>query len=196
MVTSSVTTPAGARLFLQELPGTGEHLIRNRADEFPEYDRHEDAPIIDETRAATVAVILNHARTKPDPIVKVSRDLIPRPTVKGYATFLSQIKGKTLAQLESSLGFAQGRLSLGAMVYFVDAFALDSSNIAPRGNTNWSAGVTPEELHKMRESNPHLTIRDAHPDYPRAETPIYQMVIYRHVSHDGRPRRIDPGTTV
>ena len=192
----AATTQGSSRLFLQELPGTGEHFARNRADEFPEYDRYEDTPAIDELRSAPVAVILNHARTRPDPIVKVSPDPIPRPMVRGYATFLSQIEGKSLSQLESSLGFAPGRLSLGAMLYFVDAFALDSSNLGPRGNTGWSAGITPQELHAMRQSNPHLTIRDAHPDYPRAGAPIYQMIIYRQVSHDGRPRRIEPGRTV
>jgi hypothetical protein len=157
----------------------------------------DDAPdIMKELRRETTEIILRTARKAGEQVVKVSMGTRPPATkVKGYATFLRFIQGGSLAELERRLGFRSGALQTGgAYVYHLDPLALNASNVAPRGNSDWSAGVTPRDLHNLSQK----TGKDVgyHKNYPPAAQPIIQFAILEEVPVLGAPRFIKQGDTV
>jgi hypothetical protein len=172
--------------------------VVNKADYDPSLNAlDDDAPdIMKELRRETIDIILRNARKAGERVVKVSMGTRPPATkVKGYATFLRFIEGSSLAELEGKLGFKSGALQTGgAYVYQVDPLALNASNVAPRGNSDWSAGVTPRDLHNLSQK----TGKDVgyHRNYPPAAQPIIQFAILEEVPFLGAPRFIKPGDTV
>jgi hypothetical protein len=151
----------------------------------------DDAPdIMKELRRETTDIILRNARRAGEQVVKVSMGTKPPATkVKGYATFLRFIKGSSLAELEGRLGFKAGALQTGgAYIYHVDPLALNADNVAPRGNSDWSAGVTPRDLHNLSQQTGKKV--DYHRDYPPAAQPIIQFAILAPVPILGAPRFI------
>jgi hypothetical protein len=157
----------------------------------------DDAPdIMKELRRETIDVILRNARKIGEHVVKVSMGTRPPATkVKGYATFLRFIQGSTLANLEAKLGFRSGTLQTGgAYIYNVDPLALNASNIAPRGNSDWSAGVTPRDLFNVSQKSG--TDVGYHRDYPAASQPIIQFAILEPIPIVGAPRFVRKGDTV
>jgi hypothetical protein len=172
--------------------------VVNKADYDAALNALDDgAPdIMKELRRDTIDIILRNARKAGEQVVKVSMATRPPATkVKGYATFLRFIQGSSLAQLEGKLGFRSGALQTGgAYVYHVDPLALNASNIAPRGNSDWSAGVSPRDLHNLAQK----TGKDVgyHKSYPPAAQPIIQFAILDEVPFLGAPRFIKKGDTV
>lgn len=160
----------------------------NSTNGFPE--------IMKELRQATLEIILRQARKPGQSAVKVAVGARP-PTakIKGYATFLRFIKGCTLSEMEQRLGFKSGVLQEhGAYIYKVDGFSLNTENIAPRGNTDWSAGITPRDLYNLSQESGKLV--GNHRDYPSATKPIFQFQIIKDVPYVGEPRFIKPGSEV
>ncbi|WP_207000299.1 hypothetical protein [Trinickia mobilis] len=149
-----------------------------------------------ELRRATNELILLHARRAGQQVVKVvAGDLPPRKTVKGYVTFLECIVNSRLQELEQKLGFKSGALQrYGAYLYNADALSLNVENIAPRGNTDWSGGVTPRDLFTLSEKMGADV--GYHRDYPRAIHPIFQFEILKDVPIIGAPRFIVPNGVV
>jgi hypothetical protein len=145
-------------------------------------------PIMQELRQGTIDILLRQASNEGQSVVKVTSGLVAvRPQVKGYATFLSQVKGSNLAELEQKLGFKAGVLQVnGAYIYTVNPLALNPGNIAPRGNTDWSAGLSPRDLHNL--SNVAGVTVGNHRDYPAATKPILQFTILEPVPYLGGPR--------
>ena len=137
-------------------------------------------------RAATVEILLARARNAGDTVVKVTMNKPPCPAVKGYVTFLSQIAGSDLASLERKLGFRPGVLQQGAYVYSVDGSALHAGNIAPRGNSNWSAGVSPRDLDNLTKQVGAPV--GYHKNYPPALDPVLQFTVLEPVPYVGAPR--------
>jgi hypothetical protein len=154
-----------------------------------------DPEIIQELRRATNDIIIRQAKMPGRFAVKIAAGLNqPRTTVKGYATFLHLIQGSSLAELEQQLGYKSGALQRnGAYVYLVDGLALNQNNIAPRGNTDWSAGVSPRDLDNLSKAAGKEI--GYHRDYPAASKPIIQFVILEPVPHVGI-RFILPGGAV
>ena len=64
----------------------------------------------------------------------------------------------------------------------------------PRGNSDWSAGVTPRDLHNL--SNKHGVSVEYDPNYPPASDPVIQFKILTAVPFVGAPRFIKSGETV
>jgi hypothetical protein len=172
--------------------------VVNEADYHPHLNALDaGAPdIMKELRRETIDIILRNARKADDHVVKVAMgSRPPAPRVKGYATFLRFLQGAGLAELEEKLGFKTGVLQAsGAYVYTIDPLALNADNIAPRGNTDWSAGVTPRDLHNLsvKEGKPV----GYHRDYPAAKQPIIQFAILEPVPYLGAPRFLRAGDTV
>jgi hypothetical protein len=172
--------------------------VVNKADYDPALNALDaEAPdIMKELRRDTIEIILRNARKAGEQLVKVSMAARPPATkVKGYATFLRFIQGSSLADLEGTLGFRAGTLqSTGAYVYQVDPLALNAKNIAPRGNSDWSAGVTPRDLDNLsRQTGKQI---EYHRDYPAATRPIIQFAILEPVPVLGAPRVIKTGDVV
>ena len=169
----------------------------NLADYDAKLNSTDGAPeIIKELRRATNEVILRQAKKEGQRVVKVGVGTKP-PTakVRGYATFLSFIKGSGLADLERKLGFRAGVLQQhGAYIYHVDGLSLNANNIAPRGNTDWSAGVTPRDLDTLSKES-GVSVGN-HRDYPSATKPVLQFAILEEVSYVGEPVFIKPGGRV
>jgi hypothetical protein len=172
--------------------------VVNKADYDPALNALDyDAPdIMKELRRETIDIILRNARKAGEQVVKVSMGTKPAATkVKGYATFLRFIKGSGLPDLEGRLGFKPGALQTGgAYVYHIDALALNASNIAPRGNSDWSAGVTPRDLHNLSQQTGKKV--EYHRDYPPAAQPIIQFAILEPVPILGPPRFVRKGELV
>lgn len=169
----------------------------NRADYERELNSVLDAPAaLQEFRRATNEIILRQARRSDRSVVKVAAASLPlRASVRGYATFLHLLNGCTMQMLEDRLGFRPGSLqTAGVYLYTVDSFALNESNIAPRGNTDWSAGITPRDLHNL--SRQHGNEVGYHREYPAAKDPIIQFIILEEVPYVGTIRCIRPGETV
>ena len=173
------------------------YYVVNHADRVAALNGVEDSPeIIKELRAATIGIILRRARTEGEQVVKVQLGSKP-PTaaIMGYATFLRFIAGCDLAALEAKLGFRAGVLrECGARLYRVDPLALNASNLAPRGNTDWSAGVSPRDLHNV-SVKADVPV-EYHRDYPAASKPIIQFAILYPVPFLGSPRFLEPGDSV
>ena len=173
------------------------YYVVNKADYDAGLNLTADAPaIIQELRQATNEIILRQARLPDRCAVKISVAINPpRPRVRGYATFLHLIQGCSLPDLESVLGFRSGVLQQnGVYLYVIDALSLNQSNIAPRGNTDWSAGVTPRDLYNL--SKAHGVEVKYHRDYPSATNPIAQFIILSDVPFLGSVRHIKPGEVV
>ena len=172
--------------------------VVNEADYQPHLNALDaGAPdIMKELRRETIDIILRNARKTGEQVVKVAMgSRPPAPKVKGYATFLRFLQGSGLAELEERLGFKTGALQRsGAYVYHIDPLTLKAENVAPRGNTDWSAGVTPRDLHNLslKAGKPVAY----HRDYPPAKQPIIQFAILEPVPYLGAPRFIKAGDTV
>ena len=154
-----------------------------------------DLDIFKELRRATNDILIRKAIMPGQFPVKIATGLNqPRTKVRGYATFLHFIQGSSLAQLEEKLGFKTGVLQQhGAYVYLIDALSLHQGNIAPRGNTNWSAGVSPRDLATLSERSGKDVAY--HRDYPAATSPIIQFAVLEEVPHVG-VRFVKPGGLV
>jgi hypothetical protein len=154
-----------------------------------------DPDIIQELRRATNDIIIRQAKVPGQFAVKVSAGLNqPRAKVRGYATFLHFIQGSSLTELEQKLGFKSGVLQQnGAYIYLIDALSLHQNNIAPRGNTDWSAGLSPRDLATLSEH--HGKQVAYHRDYPAATRPMIQFAILEEVPHVGI-RFVSPGRLV
>jgi len=152
--------------------------------------------IIKELRQATNEILIRQARKFGECAVKVTVGSKPPPAkVRGYATFLSLIKRSSLSELEMKLGFKSGALqSHGAYVFQVDGLALKTDNVAPRGNTDWSAGLTPRDLYTLSKMSGAAV--GYHRDYPSATQPILQFVILAEVPFIGAPRFVMAGEVV
>jgi hypothetical protein len=149
-----------------------------------------DAPeVLRDIRRDTIETLLRVARKPGEQVVKViaKREKLPA-TISGYVTFLHFLKGSTCSDLEKKLGFNPGALSRGAHIFNVDPLALNADNIVPRGNSDWSAGVTPRNLDKL--SNKHGVTVEYDPDYPAASDPVIQFRILTEVPFVGKPRFI------
>jgi hypothetical protein len=173
------------------------YYVVNKADYEVRLNSVDGAPeIIQELRRETIEIILRQARTAGEQVVKVAMGSRPlSATVKGYATFLRFLNGSDLADLEKKLGFKAGVLqSGGAYLYHVNPLSLNTRNIAPRGNTDWSAGVTPRDLHNLSQT--HGVSVGYHRNYPPAVQPIFQFAILEPVPFLGQPRFIKLGETV
>lgn len=144
-----------------------------------------DPDIIKELRRASNDIILRQAKVPGQFAVKVSAGLNPpRAKVRGYATFLHFIQGSNLAELEQKLGFKSGVLQQnGAHIYLIDALSLQQGNIAPRGNTDWSGGMSPRDLATLSEQHGKAVAN--HRDYPPATRPIIQFAVLEEVPHVG-----------
>ncbi|MEX8520310.1 MAG: hypothetical protein AB3X44_17530 [Leptothrix sp. (in: b-proteobacteria)] len=155
-----------------------------------------DPAIIQELRHATNEIILRHARLPGKFAVKISVALNPpRAKVRGYATFLHLVQGCSLSDLENTLGFRSGVLQQnGAYLYVIDALALNQNNIAPRGNTDWSAGISPRDIDNL--SKAHGKTVQHHRNYPAASKPIIQFALLEEVPILGPVRLIKPGEVV
>lgn len=155
------------------------YYAENPADENAELDKLHGYPdAILEFRRGTVELLLNHARRPEVSVAKVVSGAEPVfDRVYGYVTFLSCIEGADLAELEKRLGFRTGVLtSRGAHLYRVDPSALTSKNVAPRGNTDWSAGITPRDLDSLTKTVGETV--EHHREFPAAEIPIIQFRIH------------------
>lgn len=155
-----------------------------------------DPAAIQELRHATNEIILRQARLPGRFVVKISVALNqPKQKVRGYATFLHLIQGLSLFDLENTLGFRPGVLQQnGAYLYVIDSLALNQGNIAPRGKTNWSAGITPRDLDNL--SKAHGKEIAYHRDYPPAKNPIIQFALLEDVPTLGSVRFIKQGEVV
>jgi hypothetical protein len=175
----------------------GAYYVVNKADYELGLNSVRGAPkIVQELRRETIGIILREAKKPGEQVVKVAMaSRPPSPTVRGYATFLRFLSGSDLPELERKLGFKSGALqSAGAYVYHVDSLALNTNNIAPRGSSDWSAGVTPRDLHNL--SQQHGMNVGYHRDYPPATQPIFQFTILEPVPFLGPPRFIKIGESV
>jgi len=173
------------------------YYVVNKADHDVGLNSVAGGPkIIEELRQATNEIILRQARLPGQYVVKISVAINPpKPKVRGYTTFLHLIQGRSLPDLENTLGFRPGVLQQnGAYLYVIDSLALNQSNIAPRGNTDWSAGVSPRDLDNL--SKAHGTEIKHHRDYPPAKNPIIQFVLLSEVPFLGAVRLIKPGEIV
>jgi hypothetical protein len=91
--------------------------------------------------------------------------------VTGYFTLLKYLFNRTPRDIEGILGLAPQKLSSGAdILVIIDE--LSGDQFAPRYTSAWSAGASPRDLHHHGAKY--------HPDYPPANTPVYQWVIYRN----------------
>jgi len=156
----------------------------------------EDAPeVMQDIRRDTIETLLRVARRPDEQVVKVmSKYDGMQKTVSGYVTFLRFLKGSTCAGLERKLGYKAGALANGAYILNVDALALNADNIVPRGNSDWSAGVTPRDLDNL--SKEHGVTVEYDPDYPPASEPIIQFRLLTDVPFIGVPRFIKGHETV
>ena len=152
--------------------------------------------IMKELRQDTNEILVRQAQKSGQSAVKIAvGGKPPTAKIRGYATFLSFIKGSDLPELEQKLGFKSGVLQLhGAYVYHVDGLALTTSNIAPRGNTDWSAGLSPRDLYVL--SNAIGAPVGYHREYPPAAKPIPQFIILAEVPFIGPPRFVKLGDVV
>jgi hypothetical protein len=169
----------------------------NKADHDAGLNAVGHAPAaIQELRYATNEIILRQARLPGRFAVKISVALNqPKPKVRGYATFLHLVQGRSLSELEDTLGFRSGVLQLnGAYIYVIDALALNQCNIAPRGNTDWSAGIAPRDLDKL--SKAHGKEIKHHRDYPPAKSPAIQFALLAEVPILRSVRHIRQGEVV
>jgi hypothetical protein len=155
-----------------------------------------DAPtVMREIRRDTIEILLRVARKPGEQVVKVAaRYDGMSATVSGYVTFLRFLEGSTCADLERKLGFKTGALANGAYIFNVDPLALNADNIVPRGNSDWSAGVTPRDLDNL--SKKHGVTAEYDPDYPPAAEPVIQFKILTAVPFVGKPRFIKASETV
>lgn len=163
----------------------------NLADREAALNSTEGLPeITKELRQATKEILLRQARKAGQCAVKVAVGASPVVArVKGYATFFSYIEGCTLAELEHRLGFRPGVLQQhGAYIYHVDGLALNSENIAPRGYTDWAAGITPRDLYNLSKQSDVAVAN--HRNYPSSTKPIPQFVILKEVPYVGEPKFI------
>lgn len=171
------------------------YYVVNEADRDRSLDSVAGAPaIIQELRTATIEIILRNARNPGEIVAKVTTNRSVKGKVSGYATFLKYIRGSDLDELERRLGMRAGVLQSGAYLYEVDPFSLNAGNIGPRGNTDWSAGVSPRDVDNVRKQQG--VAAGYHRDYPTASKPIIQFIIYDQVPYIGSPRFIRPGEKV
>lgn len=176
------------------------YYVINNADDISQVDLNSvgNAPeIIKEMRRETIEIILRQAKAPGEKVVKIARvnDRPPLGMVRGYATLLRFLKGSNLIDLEKKLGFKNGALqSKGAYLYEVDPTSLNAATIVPRGNTDWSAGVTPRDLYNL--STRYGVNVGYNKNYPSAEQPIIQFLILRDVPLLGQPRLIKLGEIV
>ena len=173
------------------------YYVDNLADEEKLHNSLEGAPpVMQELRRATNEIIVNRARKEGDYVVKVAvANKSPKARIRGYATFYSCIKGSTLPELEEKLGFKKDALKEhGIHLYQIDGSAINTENIAPRGNTDWSGGASPRDLYNLSQE----LGKDVkyHKDYPKSTSPIIQFVILEEIPCLRKPRRIEPGEVV
>jgi hypothetical protein len=142
-------------------------------------DQIDPHPAIRELQVASQNAILRAARDPRNVVVKVAVGGTIRSEVRGYVTMARFLTGSTPQQFEKMLGFRDGALRSGCVVYHVDSFKLTIENIGPRAFSNWSAGVSPHDLQRLTEST-GIPIH-YHRDYPPAAEPIPQFVIFRPV---------------
>lgn len=150
-------------------------------------------PIMHELREATVKLLIARARKPGESVVKIRAvSLAVVSKVRGYVTFGSCLQGASLAEAEDRLGFKAGVLQAhGAHVYRVDPFALTLTNIAPRGTSAWSGGITPRDLHNLsQEAGKEVSY---HPNYPSARASILQFFLIEEVRCLGQPVFVGPG---
>lgn len=169
----------------------------NKADYDAGLNSVANAPMaLQEFRKATNEIILRQAALPGRFAVKISVALSqPKSKVRGYATFLHLIQGRSLSELENTLGFRAGVLQkYGAYLYVIDVLALNPGNIAPRGNTDWSAGITPRDLDNL--STAHGKEVKYHQNYPPAKNPVIQFVLLAEVPTLGSVRHIKQGEVV
>jgi hypothetical protein len=151
--------------------------VENHADYTgDELDAH---PAIRELQEASRAVIPQAIRQPCNSVVKVAMLGPPKSKVRGYVTLARFLQGATTQQFERMLGFRDGVLSNGCVLYYVDAFALTADNIGPRYFSSWSAGVSPRDLQRVSEEA-GADIK-YHRNYPVASNPISQFVIFQPV---------------
>jgi hypothetical protein len=177
----------GARAFVVNRADDRDHAHLNSVADAPEALR--------DIRRDTIETLLRVARKPGEQVVKVvaKREKLPA-TVSGYVTFLRFLQGSTCSDLEKKLGFNSGALSSGAHIFNVDALALNADNVVPRGNSDWSAGVTPRDLDNLSKKEGVTVEYD--PSYPPASDPVIQFKILTAVPFVGAPRFIKAGETV
>jgi hypothetical protein len=151
--------------------------VENHADYVrDEPDRH---PAIRQLQEASKSGILNAVRQAHNTVIKVALVGPPKSMVRGYVTLARFLQGATPQQFERMLGFRDGALANGCLVYHVDPFAITADNIGPRYFTSWSAGVSPRDLQRLSEAA-GVNVQ-YNPNYPAASDPIPQFVLYREV---------------
>ena len=134
---------------------------------------------IREMRAQSVGIILKAVKKPHINVVKITKRGPPRNMVRGYVTTANFLQGATPRQFERMLGFRNGALKDGCMIYYVDDHFLRADNIAPRAFTDWPSGISPRELESRIRSAGKIV--RYHPDFPPASDPIPQFVIHRPV---------------
>jgi hypothetical protein len=142
-------------------------------------DQLDTHPAIRGLQEASKSVILNTIRQPHNIVIKVALLGPPKSIVRGYVTLARFLQGATPQQFERMLGFRDGALANGCLVYHVDPFAVTADNIGPRYFTSWSAGVSPRDLQRLSEAA-GVNVQ-YHPNYPAASDPIPQFVLYREV---------------
>jgi hypothetical protein len=151
--------------------------VENHADYVgDELDTH---PAIRELQEASKSGILNAIRQPQNTVIKVALLGPPKSEVRGYVTLARFLEGATPEQFERMLGFRDGALGNGCLVYHVDPFAITADNIGPRYFTSWSAGVSPRDLERLSQAA-GVNVQ-YNPSYPPASDPIPQFVLYREV---------------
>jgi hypothetical protein len=151
--------------------------VENHADYAgDELDAH---PAIRELQEGSKSVNLHAIRQPHNTVIKVALLGPPKSMVRGYVTLARFLQGATPQRFERMLGFTEGALANGCLVYQVDPFAITADNIGPRYFTSWSAGVSPRDLQRLSEAA-SVNVQ-YHPNYPAATDPIPQFVLYREV---------------
>ena len=165
------------------------YYVVNPADHDASLNSVDGQPtVLQEFRLATIDILLAVARRTDQYVIKVTPYVPPRTSVKGYVTFPRFLEGCDLGGLERRLGFRSAILAGGAYLYTVNTASLNRTNIAPRGNTDWSAGVSPRDLANVSEKRGGSVSH--HRDYPPASEPIIQFAILTPVPCMGAPRFI------
>lgn len=91
--------------------------------------------------------------------------------ISGYFTLLKYVANRTPREMEGLLGLGPQKLSMGVDILLI-VDELRGTQFAPRYTTAWSAGASPRDLDNLNAKY--------HPDYPPAQSPVYQWVIYRN----------------
>lgn len=168
------------------------YYVVNWADKSPYLNSIELLPdSLKELRSQNIELLLGLARKSGEQVVKFTTGhRQPETRIKGYATFLSSVRGCSLPDLEESLGFKPGVLvSAGAYCYRVDVSALNANNVVPRGTTAWPGGISPRELEEYSDKVGRNL--ETHRDYPASENPVIQFCILEKVGTIGVPRYLN-----